>query len=86
MTAVAGADGRAAGMRDRATLDFILARVIREWVTDRAPILPLLGEAPTRQPRACPKPGHGGLMVARPDGGARCSECERERKAARRRG
>lgn len=70
-------------MRDRAYLDFVLARTLAHMEAN-PPILPLLGEAPARQPKACPKPGHEGLMVKRSDGSSRCIECVRERKAARR--
>ena len=69
-------------MRPREYLDAVRDRVLAE-IRANPPTGPLLTEKPARPlPDAC-KAGHVGMMV-RHGPNRRCSECERLRKAARR--
>lgn len=66
-------------MRTPETCKFIAARVIREWVTERTPILPLLVEAEASSSTPC-RYGHADGRTK--DG--QCLTCNRERSRARR--
>lgn len=70
-------------MRPRADLKFIAARVIDEWVTNRTPILPLLGETQPAPPAEVCARGHTDWTTQH-NGKRRCQTCATARQRRRR--